>query len=427
MKIGLQTWGSEGDVQPFLALASGLVKAGHEVTLVITEVSNRDYSHVAQQHGFELRMAPNPQLPSLDMMDKMRQAFKALRDPVKQLKIINDYFFSPAEEVMFEAAKVLASECDLLVRHIFCYPTQVAGDLSGIPVATLYAVHNILPSKHLAPFGAMNVGRWAIPLWWKLAQWFINRTFLNQVNRLRVQSGLSPVGDVLTQAWGNQQLNLIAVSPTVCSSPLDWPKHYQVCGFLNLSDNDQTDALSPETEVFLEQGEAPLYFTFGSMLTPDEASWREVFEIWSQVVELLACRAIFQLPIPAEFKLETPPHVLVLRRAPHRLIFPHCAVVIHHGGAGTTQASLLAGAPSVVVAHIADQPFWGHELQRLGVGAKPMSRFKMKSERLASAIQSVTQNTEITRNARSISLQMKKENGVSNAIHALLTLTQHSR
>ena len=42
MKIGLQTWGSEGDVQPFLALASGLVKAGHEVTLVITEVSNRD-------------------------------------------------------------------------------------------------------------------------------------------------------------------------------------------------------------------------------------------------------------------------------------------------------------------------------------------------------------------------------------------------
>jgi UDP:flavonoid glycosyltransferase YjiC (YdhE family) len=109
------------------------------------------------------------------------------------------------------------------------------------------------------------------------------------------------------------------------------------------------------------------------------------------------------------------------------LIFPHCAVVIHHGGAGTTQASLLAGAPSVVVAHIADQPFWGHELQRLGVGAKPMSRFKMTSERLASAIQSVTQNTEITRNARSISLQMKKENGVSNAIHALLSLTQHSR
>jgi UDP:flavonoid glycosyltransferase YjiC (YdhE family) len=131
MKIGLQTWGSEGDVQPFLALASGLVKDGHQVTLVITEVSQRDYAHVAEQHGFELRLAPNPQLPNLDMMDKMRQAFKALRDPVQQLKIINDYFFSPAEQVMFEAAQQLASECDLLVRHIFCYPTQVAGDIAS--------------------------------------------------------------------------------------------------------------------------------------------------------------------------------------------------------------------------------------------------------------------------------------------------------
>ena len=95
MKIGLQTWGSEGDVQPFLALASGLVKAGHQVTLCITEVSERDYAPVATRNGFELVLAPNPQLPSADMMDKMRLAFKALRNPLKQLKIINDYFFLP--------------------------------------------------------------------------------------------------------------------------------------------------------------------------------------------------------------------------------------------------------------------------------------------------------------------------------------------
>ena len=426
MKIGLQTWGSEGDVQPFLALASGLVKAGHQVILVITEVSQRDYAHVAEQNGFELRLAPNPQLPSLDMMDKMRQAFKALRDPVRQLKIINDYFFSPAEHVMFEAAQQLASECELLVRHIFCYPTQVAGDIAGIPVATLYAVHNILPSKHLAPFGAMNIGRWAIPLWWKLAQWFINRTFLRQVNRLRVGSGLRPVRDVLTQAWGNPQLNLIAVSPALCPSPLDWPSHYQVCGFLNLSDSEQTDVLSPETEIFLGQGESPLYFTFGSMLTPDEASWREVFEVWSQTVKALGCRAIFQLPIPVDAKLEVPANILLLKRAPHRLIFPHCAMVIHHGGAGTTQASLLAGVPSVVVAHIADQPFWGHELARLGLGAKPMSRLKMSSERLVLAIQSVTQNPGIKKNTHAISVQMNHEAGVSNAIQALETLACRS-
>ena len=162
------------------------------------------------------------------------------------------------------------------------------------------------------------------------------------------------------------------------------------------------------------------------MLTPDEASWREVFEVWSQTVKTLGCRAIFQLPIPVDVKLEVPANILLLKRAPHRLIFPRCAMVIHHGGAGTTQASLLAGVPSVVVAHIADQPFWGHELERLGVGAKPMSRLKMSSERLVLAIQSVTQNPGIQKNAHAFSLEMNNEQGVSNAIRALMALACRS-
>ena len=47
MRVGLQTWGSEGDIQPFLALAAGLVRAGHKVKLCITEVAERDYSGIA--------------------------------------------------------------------------------------------------------------------------------------------------------------------------------------------------------------------------------------------------------------------------------------------------------------------------------------------------------------------------------------------
>jgi UDP:flavonoid glycosyltransferase YjiC (YdhE family) len=381
---------------------------------------------VATRNGFELVLAPNPQLPSADMMDKMRLAFKALRNPLKQLKIINDYFFYPAEAAMFDAAQALCANCDLLVRHIFCYPTQVAAELSGVTVATLYPVHNILPSKHLPPFGAVDVGAWAIPLWWRLAQWFINRTFLAQINRLRVSHALPPYKDVLTQAWSSPALNLIAVSPAVCQPPSDWPERYQVCGFLNLAEGDQSDPLSPETEAFLSQGEPPLYFTFGSMLTPDAASWREVFDIWYEAVQALGARAIFQLPLAAQQTVNTPAHILVLSRAPHRLIFPRCAVIIHHGGAGTTQASLLAGVPSVIVAHIADQPFWGQEVRRLGVGARPMVREKMSSMRLVQAIESITQHPEIQQQALALSRQMKQEKGVARAIQALEALRSQS-
>ena len=61
MRIGLQTWGSEGDVQPFIALAAGLARAGHEVTLVVTDNAGRDYSGLAQSFGFRLVDVRNPE------------------------------------------------------------------------------------------------------------------------------------------------------------------------------------------------------------------------------------------------------------------------------------------------------------------------------------------------------------------------------
>ncbi len=57
MRIGLQTWGSEGDIRPFVALADGLKKAGHEVTLVITSVENKDYTSLAHSLGLRIRQA----------------------------------------------------------------------------------------------------------------------------------------------------------------------------------------------------------------------------------------------------------------------------------------------------------------------------------------------------------------------------------
>ena len=60
MRIDLQTWGSEGDIQPFVALADGLQKAGHEVTLVITSVENKDYASLAHSLGLRIRQVVFP-------------------------------------------------------------------------------------------------------------------------------------------------------------------------------------------------------------------------------------------------------------------------------------------------------------------------------------------------------------------------------
>ena len=424
MRVGLQTWGSEGDINPFIALATGLVKSGHSVKLYITEVSERDYSAIANQYGFELINVPNPMLPSVDMMAQMGEAFKAIRDPSAQLKIINTHFFYPAESAMFDAAKELCASSDLVVRHIFCYPTQLAAELAHVPVATLYPVHNIRPNSYQAPFGAVNLGRWAIPLWWRLAQWMINRVFLKQINHLRTNHHQKIIRDVLTEAWSNESLNLIAVSRAVCPPAMHWPENFKVCGFLNPSALYQASSLSSVITDFVSDLEAPVYFTFGSMLVPNEASWLKVYETWRETVRGLGCRAIFQLPIPESTCLPNEPNILVLRRAPHSLIFPFCSAVVHHGGAGTTQSSLLAGCPSIVVAHIADQPFWGSELKRLGVSPGYMRKNEMTSRLLGKFLSLIYKNPSYRDNAMRISKFMKNDNAIDTAIQALTDLSK---
>ena len=71
MRIGLQAWGSEGDIQPFTALAAGLVRAGHEVTLVVTDNIGRDYSHLANRFGYKLIPVPIPQTASKEEAEKI--------------------------------------------------------------------------------------------------------------------------------------------------------------------------------------------------------------------------------------------------------------------------------------------------------------------------------------------------------------------
>ena len=57
MKIGIQTWGSEGDINPFIALAKALSKAGNEVTLAITSTDRNDYKTISKKHGFTIEQA----------------------------------------------------------------------------------------------------------------------------------------------------------------------------------------------------------------------------------------------------------------------------------------------------------------------------------------------------------------------------------
>src|SRR5476649_1106479 len=125
MKIGMQTWGSHGDIRPFIALSEGLQLAGHEVSLLITCVDGAAYESLAARHGVKIRVVASPVMTPEEARQIGQTAY-AIRNPMAQMAAILRLCFAPAEEAMFAAAQELCADADLLIGHYFMHPLQIA-------------------------------------------------------------------------------------------------------------------------------------------------------------------------------------------------------------------------------------------------------------------------------------------------------------
>jgi len=99
-------------------------------------------------------------------------------------------------------------------------------------------------------------------------------------------------------------------------------------------------------------------------------------------------------------------------------LFPRVAAAVHHGGAGTTGASLKAGTPTIIVPFFADQPFWGARVASLGAGPRPIPRARLSVERLVGAIRQATIDAEMGERARLLGKKIRAEDGVVRAVEA---------
>jgi len=419
MKLGLQVWGSEGDVAPFTALAAGLVDAGHEVRLVVTDNLGRDYSRLARRFGFEMDVVAAPKMPSAEETERIWREIIDTRDPLRQIGLILKYGFDPVIEEMYAAAKELCARSDAVVGHFFLFPLAVAAEKAGVPIATLNVVHNCIPSRFMYPAGLPNLGRWSYPFGWGLIRLSVNRLFLRRANALRTREGLKAQTDVMRETWAAERLNLIAVSQSICKRPPDWEERHQVSGFLFPPAVLHADDLPAGLEDFLNDGPPPVYFTFGSLMPSTLDHIEETVSIWRDAVRMTGCRAILQVPRSDLSASASEPGEFLVARTPYLRVFPRCGMIVHHGGSGTTQSTLRAGKPSVIVAHIADQFFWGAELERMGVAGRTLRRKGLRAKALAREIRRVLAEPGMGERAGEIARRMAQEDGVRTAVELI--------
>ncbi|MBY0496117.1 MAG: glycosyltransferase [Cyanobacteria bacterium] len=410
MRIGIHTWGSEGDIRPFVALGAALSRRGHAVDLIYTEIGERRYEAVATSLGFTARAIASPVLADPQRMDDLGWKLVNTRNPLEQGLIISKALLEPIADVAYEAALEQAARSDLLIQHFILHPARAAADKAGTPQITVTFQHMMTPSRFICPQAMPCLGEWGNVLEWRLARFALNQTLLKDVNRFRTRAGLPRFADLALDAWPSHRLNLLASSPAFLDRPSDWPAWHQLCGFLELPSHEH-ESTSPDVDQFLGAGTPPVFMGFGSLMPEEGSRLLETVAVFEEAARIAGCRAIIQ----ADVEKAATDRILYIKRTPHKLVFPRCAAVVHHCGAGTTHATLRAGAPSIPVPHVSDQFAWAGELRRLGAAPRMLRRNQWSANKLASRISEVLHSPRMKESAVAMSARMKDDNGPETA------------
>jgi UDP:flavonoid glycosyltransferase YjiC (YdhE family) len=216
--------------------------------------------------------------------------------------------------------------------------------------------------------------------------------------------------------------HIYCMSPSLVPRPTDWKDHLRIVGFWFM-DNDLSYTPPPALASFLAAPGPPIFYIgFGSIVAPNpQALTKTIFD----AVVAAGVRAIVGSGWCNLGGLDVPDCVHVIDQCPHEWLFPQCAAVVHHGGAGTTACGLRHGKPTVIVPFFGDQPFWGKTVFKAGVGPKPIPAGKLTVEGLRCALQFCLK--EETKTAgMALGERIRAENGVEEAVkafHEFLPLT----
>ncbi len=405
MRVLLSTIGSRGDVQPLVALALRLRALGQDIGLCVPP-DFRDWID-----GLGLPVTPIG--PELRKAKASTPAAPAPPSPERRRQLAEG-----TVAVQFETIAAAAKGCDAIVGAT---ALQIAApsvaELMGIPYVFTAYCPTVLPSPHHAPPPLPSPGQTPAPptadnreLWVRNAARF-NDTFGAALNSHRASAGLVPVSDVQSHIFTDRPW--LAADPTLAPWPDSGGEGVFQTGAWVLPDERP---LSPEVEAFLESGEPPVYFGFGSMNAPQDLG-----RAMAQAARALGRRAIVSRGW-AELSMGSDERdCLAVGEANLQALFKRVAAVVHHGGAGTTTLAALAGAPQIVVPQMYDQHYWAGRVQHLGNGIAHAPGTPTTGS-LTSALE-VALQPDVAARARSIATAVRSD-GTEVAARRVMELRQ---
>ncbi|MEO6089767.1 MAG: glycosyltransferase [Umezawaea sp.] len=350
MRVLLSTIGSRGDVQPVVALASRLRECGEEVRVCAPP----DFAEWVEGLGIPF----TPVGPLLRSTAKPGSAARPSPEQVRQA-------VAGTVAAQFAAVAEAAEGCDVVVAGgALQIAARSIAEHRGIGYVYAAYCPISLPSPHHAPpvYGTLgqrppdgsvdNRTLWATDA----THW--NAMWGDALNTHRADLRLAPVADVRGHIFTDRPW--LAADPVLAPWPQPSDLDVVQTGAWILPDERPLPA---DLEAFLDAGEPPVYFGFGSMKAPEDVAKTMV-----ETARALGRRAIIST---GWADLELPddgPDCTAVGEVNQQALFQRVAAVVHHGGAGTTTAATRAGAPQVVVPQLYDQHYFAQRVEHLGIG-----------------------------------------------------------
>jgi UDP:flavonoid glycosyltransferase YjiC (YdhE family) len=244
---------------------------------------------------------------------------------------------------------------------------------------------------------------------------------MGPVRALRADLGLPDRGEPLFEGQFSPHGTLALYSTVLGDPQPDWPAKTSITGFVF---QREEGALPEHVEAFLDAGDPPIVFTLGSSAVTAAGSF---YEDAIAAASALGRRAVLLTGLSGRNRLPPalPTTILQTDYAPHNLLFPRAAAIVHHGGVGTMAEALRAGRPMLIVPFAHDQPDNAARAERLGI-ARVLSRTRQarptnsRETELAAELQALLDDEEYARRAREIGQIVGGEDGVSMAVEQLV-------
>ena len=412
-RVVLTTFGSLGDLHPYVAVARELLARGHRPLLA----THGFYRERVEAAGIEFH-AVRPDLA--DFGDPAVTMRRAIASP-RATEFVVRGLVLPHARASHEDLLAACDGADALVGHVLTVAAPLVAEERGLPRIHAVLQPLALFSAHDPPvLSAAPVARWAPrlgPALWR-ALWALARTRKQAVvPRVRRDArGTRPAARARAPIFDgfSPLLNLALFSPVLAAPQPDWPPRTVATGFAFWDRDEAGEGMPAALRDFLDAGSAPIVFTLGSSAVWAAGTfYREAVK----AAGLVGRRAVLLTgPEAAAGRLLR--DVMAVPYAPHSGLFARAAAIVHQGGIGTTGQALRAGRPMLIVPFGHDQPDNAARCARLGV-ARVVQRRGLWAGRLAGSLDALLGDPVLRERAEQIGAQVRGERGAGAAAAAI--------